>query len=265
MKFRDCGDDLSITRRIRVKSEPKVTVILPTFARADGLLQLSIDSVLSQSYGDFELIVVDDGSRDGTADVLNEYHSADNRVIIHSYKYNSGLPALRVNQAALHGRGKYIAYQFDDDLWTEDSLKVRMAWLECQPVPSVVYGSCDAYRATEGGEVFQRVLGQEFNYALLLHGNYIANNSVIHHAALFERHGMYDPHVVARRYSDYDLWLRFGRSAPFQWIDTTCSVVRANMENSLGRDIRADFTRTSKYLQIDRDSKLALAIFLTMI
>ncbi|TGR83304.1 glycosyltransferase [Mesorhizobium sp. M2D.F.Ca.ET.223.01.1.1] len=257
MKFGDCGYDLSVKRIEKGRSEPKVTVILPTFARADGLLQLSIESVLSQSYGDFELIVVDDGSRDGTADVLNEYHSADTRVVIHSYKYNSGLPALRVNQAGLHGRGKYIAYQFDDDLWTEDSLKVRMAWLERQSVPSVVYGSCDAYRATEEGEVFQRVLGQEFNYALLLQGNYIANNSVIHHAALFEKHGMYDPHVVARRYSDYDLWLRFGRTAQFQWIDATCSVVRANMENSLGRDIRADFTRTSKYLQIDRDRKLS--------
>ncbi|TIP40918.1 MAG: glycosyltransferase [Mesorhizobium sp.] len=257
MKFGDCSCDLSIRRIQKGRSEPKVTVILPTFARADGLLQLSIESVLSQSYGDFELIIVDDGSRDGTADVLNEYHSADTRVVIHSYKYNSGLPALRVNQAALHGRGKYIAYQFDDDLWTEDSLKARMAWLERQSVPSVVYGSCDAYRATEEGDVFQRVLGQEFNYALLLQGNYIANNSVIHHAALFERHGMYDPHVVARRYSDYDLWLRFGRTAQFQWIDTTCSVVRSNMENSLGRDIRANFTRTSKYLQIDRDRKLS--------
>ncbi|MBZ9814132.1 glycosyltransferase [Mesorhizobium sp. CA7] len=256
MKFGDCGHDLSIRRIEKGGSEPRVTVILPTFARADGLLQLSIESVLSQSYGDLELIVVDDGSRDGTADVLNEYHSADNRVVIHSYKHNSGLPALRVNQAALRGRGKYIAYQFDDDLWTEDSLKVRMGWLERQSVPSVVYGSCDAYRSTEEGEAFQRVLGQEFNYALLLQGNYIANNSVIHHAALFERHGMYDPHVVARRYSDYDLWLRFGRSAPFQWIDTTCSIVHANMKNSLGRDIRADFTRTSKYLQVDRDRKL---------
>lgn len=256
MKFDDCGHDLSIRRIEKGGSDPRVTVILPTFARADGLLQLSIESVLSQSYGDLELIVVDDGSRDGTADVLNEYHSADNRVVIHSYKYNSGLPALRVNQAALRGRGKYVAYQFDDDLWTEDSLKVRMGWLERQSVPSVVYGSCDAYRSTEEGETFQRVLGQEFNYALLLQGNYIANNSVIHHAALFERHGMYDPHVVARRYSDYDLWLRFGRSAPFQWIDTTCSVVHANMENSLGRDIRSDFTRTSKYLQVDRDRKL---------
>lgn len=235
---------------------PSVTVILPTFARADGLLQLSIESVLSQSYGDFELIIVDDGSRDGTADVLGEYQRADPRVIIHSYKYNSGLPALRVNQAALHGRGKYIAYQFDDDLWTEDSLKVRMAWLERQSVPSVVYGSCDAYRATDEGEVFQCVLGQEFNYGLLLHSNYIANNTVIHHAALFERHGMYDPHLVARRYSDYDLWLRFGRTAQFQWVDATCSVVRANMVNSLGRDVRADFTRTSKYLQLARDEQL---------
>ncbi|TJV40672.1 MAG: glycosyltransferase [Mesorhizobium sp.] len=256
MKFGDCGHDLSIRRVDKGRSVPKVTVILPTFARANGPLQLSIESVLSQSYGDFELIVVDDGSRDGTADVLNQCQLADSRIIIHSYKYNSGLPALRVNQAALHGRGKYIAYQFDDDLWTGDSLKVRMEWLGRQSVPSVVYGSCDAYRATDEGEIFQRVLGQEFNYSLLLHGNYIANNSVIHHAALFERHGMYDPHLAARRFSDHDLWLRFGRTAPFQWVDATCSVVRSNMENSLGRDVQANFTRTLKYLQLFRDKHL---------
>ncbi|MER8810192.1 glycosyltransferase [Mesorhizobium australicum] len=256
MKFGDCGHDLSIRRSEKGQLVPKVTVILPTFARAHGPLQRSIESVLSQSYGDFELIVVDDGSRDGTADVLTEYQFADSRIAIHSYKYNSGLPAMRVNQAALHGRGQYIAYQFDDDLWTEDSLKVRMAWLERQSAPSVVYGSCDAYRITDEGEVFQRVLGQEFNYGLLLHNNYIANNSVIHHADLFERHGMYDPHLAARRYSDYDLWLRFGRTAPFQWVDATCSVVRGNMENSLGRDVQANFTRTLKYLALARDNQL---------
>ncbi|TPK07404.1 glycosyltransferase [Mesorhizobium sp. B2-5-7] len=256
MKFGDCGHDLSIRRSDKGRSVPKVTVILPTFARAHGPLQRSIESVLSQSYGDFELIIVDDGSRDGTADILTEYQVADSRIAIHSYKYNSGLPAMRVNQAALRGRGQYIAYQFDDDLWTEDSLKVRMAWLERQSVPSVVYGSCDAYRITDEGEIFQRVLGQDFNYGLLLHNNYIANNSVIHHGALFERHGMYDPHLAARRYSDYDLWLRFGRTAPFQWVDATCSIVRGNMENSLGRDVQANFTRTSKYLQLARDNQL---------
>ncbi|TGS71793.1 glycosyltransferase [Mesorhizobium sp. M3A.F.Ca.ET.201.01.1.1] len=256
MKFGDCSHDLSIRRTGKGKSVPKVTVILPTFARANGLLQISIESVLSQSYGDLELLVVDDGSRDGTADVLDDFQRADPRVIIHSYKHNSGLPALRVDQAALHARGKYIAYQFDDDRWTNDSLKVRMEWLEHQSIPSVVYGSCDIYRAMDEGEIFQRVLGQEFNYALLLHGNYIANNTVVHHAALFDRHGMYDPHVAARRYSDYDLWLRFGKSAPFQWVDATCSIVRSNMENSLGRDVPSNLTRTLKYLQLNRDRHL---------
>ncbi|WFP75509.1 glycosyltransferase [Mesorhizobium sp. WSM4906] len=256
MKFGDCGHDLSIRRVDKGQPAPKVTVILPTFARANGLLQLSIESVLSQSFTDFELIVVDDGSRDGTADVLNEYQLADSRVIIHSYKYNSGLPALRVNQAALHSRGKYIAYQFDDDRWAEESLKNRMEWLERQSVPSVVYGSCEFYKATGEVEVFQGILGQEFNYSLLMNANYIANNTVIHHASLFERHGMYDPHLVNRRYSDYDLWLRFGKTAPFRWLDTTCSIVRANMENSLGRDVAADFTRHRKYLLLSRDNLL---------
>lgn len=256
MKFGDCGHDLSVRRIEKRNSAPKVTVILPTFARANGLLQRSIESVLSQSYGDFELIIVDDGSRDGTADVLNEYHLADSRIIIHSYKHNSGLPALRVNQAALHGRGKYIAYQFDDDHWADESLKMRMEWIERQSVPSVVYGSCEFYKATDEIETFQGILGQEFNYALLMNGNYIANNTVMHHAALFEKYGMYDPHLVNRRYSDYDLWLRFGKAAPFHWIDAPCSTVRANMVHSLGRDVPADFTRHRKYLLLPRDNLL---------
>lgn len=256
MKFRDCGHDLKIRGGENQTTSPKVTVILPTFARAHGLLQSSIDSVLSQSYDDFELIVVDDGSRDGTADVLDAYQKADPRVIVHSYRYNSGLPALRVNQAALHARGKYIAYQFDDDFWTEDSLKVRMEWLEKQSVPSVVYGRCEIHQIKTDGSIVRASLGRDFNYALLQHGNYIANNTVVHHASLFERHGMYDPHLVPRRYSDFDLWLRFGKTAPFHWVDTTCSIVQANLENSLGRDVVHDFTQMMKYVQLHRDHLL---------
>ncbi|MBD9427213.1 glycosyltransferase [Pseudomonas sp. PDM15] len=256
MKFSDFSSDLSIQAQATAPKAPKVTVILPTFARGYGPLQESIDSVLAQSFTDFELIIVDDGSKDGTAAILKEYMLRDPRVVVHSYQRNSGLPGLRVNQAALHAKGKYIAYQFDDDQWPEDSLDVRVEELDKHDKPTVVYGNARMEVALPDGSQQTRMLGGAFNYALLMNGNYIANNTVIHHKELFDVAGMYDPHIILRRYCDYDLWLRFAKHAEFVWIDHVISHVRANMDGSLGKDIPMFFTRYRKHIALNRNSAL---------
>lgn len=256
MKFSDFFSDLNIRAKAGVPSTPKVSIILPTYARAHGPLQQAVDSVLSQSFGDFELIIVDDGSRDGTADILEQYLQADSRVVIHSYHRNSGLPALRVNQAALHAKGKYIAYQFDDDTWTEDSLLARITELERRDSPAVVYANARVEMACTDQPHRFWTLGGPFNYGLMMNANYIANNAVVHHRQLFELAGMYDPHVMLRRYSDYDLWLRFAKHAEFIWVDHIASHVRANLHDSLGKDVPAFFTRYRKFLFSSRNHLL---------
>ncbi|UCO97923.1 glycosyltransferase [Metapseudomonas lalkuanensis] len=256
MKFCDFSSDLRILASADAPNEPRVSVILPTYARAHGPLQEAIDSVLAQSFEDLELIIVDDGSRDGTADVLEEYLQKDSRIIVHSYHRNSGLPALRVNQAALHAKGKYIAYQFDDDLWPRESLEVRVHALDQQERPAVVYGNARLDIAMPDGSSQTRLLGGRFNFGLLMNGNYIANNTVIHHRELFDIAGMYDPHVMLRRHSDYDLWLRFAKHAEFIWVDEVVSHVRANMDGSLGKEIPLFFTRHRKSLALERNHLL---------
>ncbi len=256
MKFSDFSTDLKIHASSRAPSKPKVTVVLPTYSRGHGPLQESIDSVLAQSYRNFELIIVDDGSRDGSAAVLQEYLKKDSRIIVHSYHKNSGLPALRVNQAALRAKGKYIAYQFDDDLWTEHSLQVRVEQLEKCSKPAVVYANASVDIALADGTITTRKLGGPFNYGLLMNGNYIANNTVMHHKSLYDIAGMYDSHVMMRRFSDYDLWLRFAKHAEFIWVDDVTSYVRANLVDSLGKEIPLFFTRYRKSLSIPRDHLL---------
>lgn len=256
MRFEDFFQDLVVDRRADAPNAPTVSIVLPTYARAERMLGSAIDSVLSQSYGDFELIVVDDGSRDGTADILNEYRRADPRVTVHRYRRNSGLPALRVNQAAMAARGRLIGYQFDDDLWTPESLKIRVEAIEGREKPSVVYGIADLEAAPPGQPETTRRLGASFNYGRLVGGNYIANNSVLHPIELFEIAGMYDPHVVCRRYSDYDLWLRFGAVADFIFLDAVVAKVRAFQPNSLGTSIPHDHTIYRKYLEIPREEAL---------
>jgi glycosyltransferase involved in cell wall biosynthesis len=256
MRFDDYSRDLTIDRRPDAPQTPTVSVILPTYVRGDGMLGRAIDSILSQSYGDLELIVVDDGSRDGTADLLSTYRQADPRVTIHRYRLNSGLPALRVNQAALAARGRLIGYQFDDDLWMPDSLAVRVEALQGRDKPTVVYGSAEIDISAAGQPSTTRQLGGPFNYGRLVGGNFIANNSVLHPVELFDIAGMYDPHIISRRYSDYDLWLRFGALAEFVSLDVVVSKVHAFQLNSLGMTVPLDYTVFRKYVAIDRTEAL---------
>ena len=217
---------------------PTVSVILPTYCRGDnGLLKRSIDSVLGQSFVSFELIIVDDGSIDGTQALVSNYLHEDHRILYIRNDCNSGLPAVRVNQGILHARGKYIAYQFDDDRWTENGLELLVDEIEKQKELALVYGQWEYY------DVKQKVNGvrkEGFNYAKLISGNYIANNSVIHHKEICDRYGMYDCSLVMRRLCDWDLWLRWAKEIPFIHLDKVVSLIEMNVDDSLGATVTYD-------------------------
>jgi len=256
VRFRDFYADLTIHARPDAPRNPAVSVILPTYARAHGPLQRAIDSVLSQSFEDFELIVVDDGSRDGTEDVLADYQHRDPRVVIHRFHGNSGLPALRVNQGILASKGRYIAYQFDDDVWMPDSLKVRVEEISSHSRPVVVYGVADLEQILGNGETRLVRLGAPFNFMHLRDTNFIANNTVLHSRETIDVAGMYDPHIILRRYSDYDLWVRMARHFDFIWIDHKVSHVNVLLENSLGQTVHLDSRLRDLLVGVPRDHLL---------
>lgn len=99
--------------------EPKISVIIPTYNRAHCVKD-AIDSVLAQSFRDFELIVVDDGSTDGTSKVVSAY--GDRLKMIR--QVNSGVSAAR-NAGIEASHGKWVAFLDSDDTWEPDKLKVQ--------------------------------------------------------------------------------------------------------------------------------------------
>lgn len=124
MKVKEFIKDEVIYKSINLIESPIVSIILPTYCRGDnGLLERAIKSVINQSFTNWELIIVDDGSKDNTREIIEELMKKDNRVVYIRNEFNSGLPALRVNQGIIKARGKYIAYQFDDDEWYENMLQ----------------------------------------------------------------------------------------------------------------------------------------------
>lgn len=94
-------------------SVPKISIILPVY-NGERFVSNAIDSILNQTFTDFELIVIDDGSKDGTYDLLNDYKKKDSRIKVIS-RENKGLIAT-LNEGFSIARGEYIARQDDDDI-----------------------------------------------------------------------------------------------------------------------------------------------------
>lgn len=125
---------------------PNVSVIIPTYNRAH-LLGRAIRSVLNQTYQDFELIIVDDGSSDNTDEVVKSFNDVRVRYIKH--KKNRGGAAAR-NTGIKAARGKYIAFQDSDDEWLPEKLEKQMkVFLDAPPEVGVVY--TDMQRINEDG------------------------------------------------------------------------------------------------------------------
>jgi glycosyltransferase involved in cell wall biosynthesis len=190
-----------------------VSIILPTYDRA-ALLGRSIDTVLAQTYGDFELIVVDDGSRDGTAGVVSAY--ADRRVRYVALPENRGLPAAR-NAGLAQARGDYLAFQDSDDEWLPRKLELQMRALEANPAAGVVY--CDMFRIRADGGVFLhrsptiergRLLNPETGY---WQSYMLAMQPVLMRRACLAQAGAFDESLVA--FEDLDFHLRVAQHYDF--------------------------------------------------
>ncbi len=113
------------------KSLPLISVTIATYNRASHLLPRAIESILNQSFTNFELIIIDDGSTDETQSVLKDYQKQDNRIVI-AYQPNSGLAAAR-NHGLQLARGKYIALMDDDDISMPKKLEKQLLYLENSP------------------------------------------------------------------------------------------------------------------------------------
>ncbi|WP_187176368.1 glycosyltransferase [Algoriphagus sp. AK58] len=119
-------------------SKPKVSIIIPTFNRSN-FLQSTLESISKQTFKDFEVIVVDDGSPSNEAElVCREFNFCHYEKI-----ENSGGPATPRNKGINLARGKYLAFVDDDDLWYPEKLELQVDILEKEPDFGLVHSYCD--------------------------------------------------------------------------------------------------------------------------
>ncbi|MBN1224877.1 MAG: glycosyltransferase [Candidatus Aminicenantes bacterium] len=185
---------------------PCISVVIPVY-NGEKTIRETIGSVLKQSFSDFELLVIDDGSQDATINILRSIK--DPRLIVFSQPH-AGVAASR-NYGIKKSRGEFIAFLDADDLWTVDKLKTELNALEKNPQAAVSYSWTDFI--DESGQFLHPGLHITANgdvYAKLLVINFLesGSNALIRREALADVGG-FDSYLEG--FEDWDMWLRLAK------------------------------------------------------
>ncbi|WP_217511534.1 glycosyltransferase [Vibrio metschnikovii] len=182
---------------------PLISIIMPSFNRAE-IIELSIRSVLEQSYTRFELIVCDDGSSDDTEAVVLSIN--DDRIKYFKQE-NKGAAAAR-NKALENSRGEVIAYLDSDNYWHPNYLELLTCQLANHKGSSAVYFDFVDYRIDSNNAIHLRYDSRpDFDHERLLQKPFIDLNTFAHRRELYDAFGGFDENLVRRQ--DYDLMLKY--------------------------------------------------------
>lgn len=255
-------DDFDMHRHPMAPKAPEISVILSTYNRSrregecESLLKRAIDSILNQTFANFELILIDDCSMDGTKDYCIEISAQDPRIQFFHFKKNSGgIPAKRYNFGISASCGKYIAFMFDDDRWEPNALEDLYQGIEkSYRNYGMVYGLATCYFGSDLQKV--ETLGGKWGWSKIDTFNFIANNTVIVKKSAIDLVGGYDEDPIFVRVCDWDLWWRIGRKFRVRSINSKISSVYSELSDSIGTIKRLDWNACKKRQRTPRSLPL---------
>lgn len=230
---------------------PKVSVVIPTFNRANTIVR-AVTSVLNQTYEDFELIIIDDGSKDNTKEVIAQIQ--DTRVRYIKSPINRGAANAR-NSGIRAAKGEYIAFQDSDDEWLPDKLKLQVEAMDgSAPEVGLVYTRF--YYEREEGRLewppisvpMQQKSGHIF--AHLLNYNPVGGPTMLVRKECFQTVGLFDTEL--RSMEDYELALRIAKRYQLLLIDEL--LVKAHVTSgSLSENVMAHVQTSCLILKLYKE------------
>ncbi len=239
---------------MNTSSSPLVSIIIPTYNRA-WVIREAVDSVLGQTYRNFELIVVDDGSTDNTLDILESYGN-DITVI---QQENQGVSSAR-NTGVAAAKGEYIAFLDSDDVWQPKKLEVQTAYFVSHP--DVMICQTEEIWVRKGVRVnpknrHKKPSGMIFMPSLEL--CLVSPSAVMMKKSLLENMGGFDTSLPACE--DYDLWLRISLNLPVHLIDEPLIIKRGGHTDQLSGAPGLDRFRIASLKKILETCELTPAQF----
>ena len=206
---------------------PTVSVIIPTYNRANALAE-AIESVMAQDYHDFEIVAVDDGSSDGTTEVLRTFPG-----VLVVRQEQQGVSAAR-NAGIARASGQLIAFLDSDDLWLPRKLSTQIAFFDSRP--DALICQTEEIWIRNGLRVnpkkrHKKHSGMIFDKSLQL--CIVSPSAVMMRSCLFDKVGGFDESFPVCE--DYDLWLRVACRFPVYLIDIPLVIKRGGHPDQLSR------------------------------
>ena len=209
---------------------PRVSVCIPSYNYASYLPE-TLDSILAQTYPDYEIIVVDDASKDDSQAVAEGYagrYPNKVRVFTHPGRVNKGISAT-CNLAIEQARGEYLAWLGSDDAWYPEKLARQVDELDLNPGVGLTYSYADIVDSK--GEKTGEKMGRDMTHDLLpmlVAGNFVPHLTAFHRRACLEKTGYYDETL---QYSDWEMWLKMANYFRFSFIDQPLAMYRVHGVN----------------------------------
>ncbi len=191
---------------------PFFSVIIPTYNR-ENFLKKAIESVLKQTFKDFELIIVDDGSKDNTKELVHFYK---NPKIVYIYQENRG-PSSARNTGIRKAKADWICFLDSDDWWDEKKLEITYKYIRENPNYKIFHTEEIWYRngkLLNQKKIHKKYGGYIFDKCLSLCR--VSISTVCIHKSVFENVGLFDEELLCCE--DYDFWLRISYKYPLYLI-----------------------------------------------
>jgi len=188
-------------------SNPKVSVVMPVYNAKHYLVE-TIESVLNQTYHNFELLVIDDSSTDSSLEILREYEIKDSRVKVFHTMKNSGGPAEPRNIGIDHASGAYIAFIDSDDVWFPQKIEIQINRFLKEEINFL----CTEIKTFTGECNFNEVLIEKLGVKKITLADLLKKNEIPLSTVMVDKQFLgglrfkVDPCYIA--VEDYELWLR---------------------------------------------------------
>lgn len=194
-----------------------ISIIIPTYNRVD-LLPKAMKSVQVQTIADWEMIVVDDASTDGTNQMVQSWQLNDPRIKYHKMAHNSGSPVVPRNYGVSQAKGDFVAFLDSDDWWTDRKLETQL-WYMKYHGSSFTYHNMFLWDGKDTGMKWNRLAGchSDYVFEVLLKKNFIPTSSVMLKKGLYEGFGGMD--VGLKVSHDWDLWLKIARKVKIHYVN----------------------------------------------
>ena len=209
--------------------KPKISVIMSVY-NGEKYLREAIESILAQTFTDFEFIIVNDGSTDNSLEIMQSYD--DKRIKIINNEKNIGL-TMSLNKALKEARGEYIARQDADDVSLPNRFEEQMKYFVVHPETAVLGTS--KYVINKDGKILRKVIASSNPSKIPFYANVFTHGSVMFKKLVVNELGYYNE--LFRYSQDYELWLRIAKHYKISNLTQVLYKLRIHEENIRGTNV----------------------------